>query len=163
MTFKVYKRGVLSRVAHDLQLSIALVTLEIDGDRVSGSIPMKSFTVDGFLAGGSVVAGSVSRKDAADILKKIRTIVLCSDDHPTAQIEGELDVESSSFHGTLTIMGRTAEIHTPVNGSAGSYAGTTEIIPTRWGIAPYKALLGAIQLQDRVEIGFQFGASGRNR
>jgi len=163
MTFRVYKRGVLSRVAHDLQLSIAQVTLKIDGDRVSGSIPMNSFTVDGFLTGGSVDTGSVSIKDAADILKKVRTIVLCSDDHPTAQLEGELDRESSVFKGRLTLRGRTAEINTPVKGSVGSYEGTIEITPTRWGIAPYKALFGAIQLQDRVDIGFQFCASERIR
>lgn len=37
--------------------------------------------------------------------------------------------------------------------------GEVELTPSRWGIKPFKALMGAIKLQDRVRVRFDLPAS----
>ena len=56
------------------------------------------------------------------------------------------------FEGTLTLAGRAASITAPIEVTDAFARVSLELQPTRWGIAPYKALMGAIRLQDRVRI-----------
>jgi polyisoprenoid-binding protein YceI len=63
---------------------------------------------------------------------------------------GGLDVD-----GQLEMMGRTAPLQLSIERADGWLTGEVELRPSRWGIVPYKAMLGAIQLQDRVIIRFR--------
>ena len=161
LTFRIFKRGLLSRVAHDLQLSIGLVNARIDGSVVSAEFPLTSFVVDGALRHGHVLPGVISPKDSKAILENVRSAVLETDVHPVALLHGQIDHKTSIFVGQLTLKGRVVQVSFPVKSDEGLFEGVIEIAPSYWGIAPFRALLGAIQLQDRVEVGFQFGTGGR--
>jgi hypothetical protein len=161
VTFRVFKRGILSRVAHDIQLSMGAVKATLEDGKVCAELPLSSFIVDGALQGGLVVAGVISAKDSKDILKNMHSAVLKTEIYPNALIEGNIDSAESLFRGHLTLRGRSVEIAFPLNAGQNLFEGAVEIVPTRWGIAPYRALLGTLQLQDRVEVFFQFGPSGR--
>jgi hypothetical protein len=160
LTFRIFKRGLLSRVAHDLQLSIGSVNARIDGPVVSAEFPLTSFVVDGALIDGCVLPGVISPKDTKTILENVRSAVLETDVHPVALLHGQIDHKTTTFVGHLTLKGRVVEISFPVKSEAGLFEGVVEILPSHWGIAPFRALLGAIQLQDRVEVGFQLGTGG---
>tara|TARA_B110000037_G_scaffold111182_1_gene128369 strand:- start:309 stop:818 length:510 start_codon:yes stop_codon:yes gene_type:complete len=160
LTFRIFKRGLLSRVAHDLQLSIGSVNARIDGSGVSAEIPLTSFVVDGALKGGRVLPGVISPKDTETILDNVRSAVLETDVYPVALLHGQIDHKTTNFVGQLTLKGRVVAVTFPVKVEAGRFEGVVEILPSNWGIAPFRALLGAIQLQDRVEVGFQFGTGG---
>jgi hypothetical protein len=57
--------------------------------------------------------------------------------------------------GELELLGRWQPIEFPFSESSGKVTGEVELRPSRWGIEPYKALLGAIRLQDRVLVRFE--------
>ena len=50
--------------------------------------------------------------------------------------------------------GRTQEISVKISRADQRYQGSVELIPTRWGIPPFKAVGGTIKLQDRVRVEF---------
>ncbi len=73
-------------------------------------------------------------------------------------VHGEFDLKSLSLDGPV----RDGAVH-PEEYDAGKRAevekamhrGQVEIQPSRWGVAQYKALLGAIRLKDTVRIAFE--------
>jgi hypothetical protein len=161
MTFRVFKRGILSRVAHDLQLSIGSVKAMLDDNKVTAEFLLSQFVVDGVLRDGRVLPGVISSKDSKVILKNMHSTVLQTEAHPVVRLDGQIDRDTGFFQGLLTLRGRPVEVSFPVNVGPELFEGVLEITPSQWGIAPFRALMGAIQLQDRVEVGFQFGTGGR--
>ena len=54
--------------------------------------------------------------------------------------------------GDLQLAGRTAPLAFSVRKEGSTFRSAFEINPSKWGIAQYKALLGAIRLKDVVRI-----------
>ncbi len=145
-----FKDGLLSKVAHDLQLTLTRFEVTRDGDALTGRFWPATLTVDGSVKGGRVDPGGLRDKDKRDILNNINTKVLHTDRHPVAQFEGQRD--GARVRGTLTLNGRSQPVDFAVREADGRVTGTVSLVPSRWGIAPFKALMGAIKLQDRVEV-----------
>ena len=80
--------------------------------------------------------------------------VLHSARYPTARFTGRAIAEGAGFHvdGQLELAGRTTTLSFDVRRDGDVYRARFEIPPSRWGIQPYKALLGAIKLKDSVRI-----------
>jgi hypothetical protein len=69
---------------------------------------------------------------------------------PEVKVEGK--VTAGRFAGTLTLVGRGLPIEATVAASGGVLKAEVVVVPSRWGIAPYRALAGAIKLQDRMVV-----------
>lgn len=153
-TFRVYtfKDGLLSRVAHDLQLTLARFEVTVDGDQVTGTFWPDSLSVDGSMVDGRLQPDGLRDKDRREIQGNITDKILNAKRFPNARLSATRT--GDLLTGTLELAGRSAPVRIELRGAAGRVQGEVELVPTRWGIAPFKALLGAIKLQDRVRVVF---------
>ena len=149
-----YKRGLFSRLAHDLQLSVQRFEIQRNGSLVEAVFWVDSFTVDGVIEKGHLRKDLLSPKDENQILRTIRNDILHTRAHPTVRLTGQ--IESKSFDGLLDIRGIQNQISFDVPTVEPGSDITVEITPSAWGIKPYKALMGALQLQDKIEARFIF-------
>lgn len=143
---------LLSPIAHDLQLSCARFRVNLDGDRVTATFEPESIEVDGPMKQGALDRGGFGRIERGKIKSAIRKDVLRTKKHPIIRLDGSLS--SDTLSGRLTLAGQTREISLPVTFADGRATGRLELRPSRWGIKPYKALMGALRLQDRVTVTF---------
>lgn len=151
-----FKQGLLSKVAHDLLLELRRFDLRTDGRKVEGTFVLTSLSVEGVMHGGVLDAHGLSESDRHDITGNVQKKVLHTADFPEAKFVGEA-VRGSGEHtvrGALTLAGKTQDITLTVREADGRWRGQIELVPTRWGIQPFKALLGAIKLEDRVVVRF---------
>ena len=157
-----FKEGLLSSVAHDLRLTLERFELEVDTE--AGTVDARfwpsSLRVDGAMKGGTLDPSGVSERDKREIHDHLTDDILHTDRQPEARFRGKLTVDAplGRVDGTLTLRGRDAPLNVTLERVGGRYRGEAELLPTRWGIAPFKALMGAIRLQDRVRVTFDLPA-----
>jgi hypothetical protein len=146
-----YKDGLLARLAHDLRLSLRRFEIERDGDELRARFWPDSLVVDGVVErGGAVDSTALSDGDRRKIAGNIRDSVLLLDRFPEASFRGRLVDGGAAVEGELTLAGRAAPLRIAVQTTGGRLRAEVPLVPSRWGIAPYRALAGAIKLQDRV-------------
>jgi polyisoprenoid-binding protein YceI len=154
-----FKEGVLSSVAHDLRLSFGRFEIVLDGEAVEASFDLRELSVDGAVEGGTL------RPYRADERAKVETSVqrevLDTRRFPTATFRGRAikELDGYAVEGELELKGRKEPLAFRVTDDAGTYRAAFELEPSRWGIAPYKAMLGAIRLKDRVRIELELVAA----
>ena len=151
-----FKEGLLSKVAHDLSIDLGRFQLETDGTRIHAKLFLTSLSVEGVMNKGVFDAHGLSESDRHDIAGNIQNKILHTKQHPEATFTGTASRGGGkhSVRGELTLVGKSREISFDVREVDGHWRGEVELVPTRWGIAPFKALLGAIKLQDRVVVRF---------
>ena len=150
-----FKEGLLSVVAHDLRLSLRRFTIEVDQDRVQGHFSLASLEIDGAVRGGKVESGVLSAKDLKEIRRNMDDKVLHIRKHPEVTFEGRVTSRPANrvqVDGKFHLHGRQQALGIETIVEQGRARGKITLQPSRWGIPPFKALLGAIRLQDRVEI-----------
>ena len=147
-----YKTGLLSPVAHDLQLSLERWELHREGTGLVFRARLESLRVDGPIVRGKLEPRGISDRDRAKIKGHISDTVLCTTEHPVAIFKGQQ--VGSMLRGPLRLRGQAHEISFALREEEGRIHGEVEIQPSRWGIAPFKALGGAIKLKDHVRIAF---------
>jgi len=144
-----FKDGLLARLAHDLRLTLRRFELRRAGDAISGTFWPGSLVVDGSVSKqGQVDTAGLSEGDRRSIAERIAEVMQVGR-HPEVTLTGQ--VTAGRFAGTLTMVGRTGVIDAAVT-TDGVVRAEVVLVPSRWGIAPYRALAGAIKLQDRVVV-----------
>ena len=151
-----FKEGLLSRVAHDLRLTLGRFELTQEGDTIRGRFWPETLEVDGAMQGGRLDPSGLKPKDKREIHQNMTRKVLNTKRFPVVELEATRD--GDRLQGQLTLNGRRNPITCAVREVDGKITGRVTLVPTRWGIAPYKALMGAIKLQDRVEVAFSVPA-----
>lgn len=147
-----YKDGLLARLAHDLRLTLQRFEIQRDGAGVQARFWPGSLHVDGAIdRHGALDVNTLSDSDRRKIGENLAQDVLHLDRFPEASFRGQI-VGGSAVEGELTLAGRSASVRVPVQAAGGRLRGEVTLVPSRWGIAPYKALAGAIKLQDRVRV-----------
>lgn len=147
--FTFRDRSLLSAMAHDLCLD-ARAEVRIEGGRVAVRC-----RVDGLRVRGKVVRGAVEALPARDreqVEATLRRDVLRAERNPEIVFEGELSEQTA--RGCLRLNGRSLPLELSFVATGGRARGEVELIPSRWGVAPYSAMLGALKLQDRVVVRF---------
>ena len=153
-----YKAGLLARVAHDLRLSVQRHELVLERRHLRGYCAADSLAIDGVMSGGHLDPNVLSDKDQRQILETIRKEILLSDQYPRVEIDAEIEPSSASsptrftLRGTLRLRGQQRPIAIEVVRNGDTLQTAFELTPSEFGIAPYKALAGAIKLQDRVRV-----------
>jgi hypothetical protein len=149
-----FKDGVLSAVAHDLRFRLEGFVITLEGEAVHGEFDLISIFLDGPVRDGVVHPEEYDAGKRADVEKAMHGDVLQSDQHPTAVFSGRAVPNGDGFAvaGELALAGRRAPLAFDVRRADGAYRAEIEIAPSRWGIAQYKALLGAIRLKDLIRI-----------
>jgi hypothetical protein len=149
-----FKDGILGRAAHDLALRMERFEIALDGDRVTAVMPLEGLEVLGPVEGGVVRAEKYDDAQRAEIERNMHAEVLRSARYPTARFTGRASAEGAGFKvdGQLELAGRTTTLSFDVRRDGDVYRALFEMPPSRWGVQPYKALLGAIRLKDKVRI-----------
>ena len=152
-----FKEGLLSAVAHDLRLTLQRFELVNEAESLELYADAASLQVDGVVRAGSLDYATLDRSARSEIERTIRERVLRVDRHPRATFVAKLSPASDglSVDGSLSLSGVTKPLSFTVKHDDGGYTGRVELHPSEWGIAPYRALLGAIKLQDRVVVSFR--------
>src|SRR5690242_2761084 len=149
-----FKDGLLSAVAHDLRLRMEQFAVTLEGTAVHGEFDLKSLRLDGPVRDGVVHPEEYDANKRADVEKATLNDVLGADKHPTARFAGQAQARGAGFAvtGELELKGRKAPLAFDVEHDGSTYRAKFDLVPSRWGIAEYKALLGAIRLKDVVRI-----------
>jgi hypothetical protein len=149
-----FKDGILARAAHDLALRLDRFEITLDGDRVTAMLPLEALSVVGPVEGGVVRADRYDAAQRDEVEGTMHAQILRTARNPTARFTGRALPQGTGFEvsGQFELAGRTATLSFDVHRDGDLYRARFEIPPSRWGIAPYKALLGAIKLKDVVRI-----------
>lgn len=149
-----HKDGLLSRVAHDLQIQVTRWSVSVAGDAVEATVDPASLQVVGAVEAGRLAPGTLSARDRRTIDDTLRKEILEAQRHPTLRWVGRQvrAGERLRLEGVLHLKGarQPADLVGALEG--GALVARATLTPSRWGIAPYRALLGALKLQDRVEV-----------
>lgn len=148
-----YKEGLLSSVAHDLEIQLKEFSVQFNGGDVAAKFQMDSLMVVGAMQDGRPQPRALSSKDKSKIERTIRNEVLLTRRFATSELSG--NIVDGVIEATLTMVGKSAAIRGEVQSRNGVATGVVEIQPSDWGIQPYTALFGALRLKDRVRIEFQ--------
>jgi polyisoprenoid-binding protein YceI len=154
-----FKEGLLSRVAHDLRLHVEPwgVKLTRTGDEVAVEIDQRSFVVDGAMRDGRVDVAALSDRDRTKIVETIHREILRLDRHPKIRFLGrviERAGDALELRGELELIGARRPLAFTATHADRRVRARVTLRPSDWGIRPYKALAGAIRLQDRVIVDF---------
>ena len=145
-----FKEGLLSRVAHDLKLSLGRFELtSADGGLTFVGWP-DSIEVTGVMRGGRVYPDQLSGRDKNTIRSHIQRDILRTGQFETVEFTGQLG--ATGVTGDLKMLGQSRAIRCGWKTDGDQHHCRIELKPSRWGIKPFKALMGAIRLQDRVVI-----------
>jgi polyisoprenoid-binding protein YceI len=149
-----FKEGMLSRVAHDLALRLDRFVVTLDGEILRVEFELASLVVEGPVESGVIRAERFDAATRAEIERAMHEHVLETRRHPTALFSGSAVPADSGFDvsGQLALVGRSVPLSFAVRRERGSLRAELELVPSRWGIEPYRALFGAIRLRDRLRI-----------
>ncbi len=156
-----FKEGLLSPLAHDLRLDLKRFEVELDGERVKGRFWPATLTVDGVMKGNQLDPDGLKDSHKREIKDNITGKILKTADHPLITFNGRrqaVGLEAWKVEGELEILGRLASVAFSARLDGGAIKGEVELQQTRWGIAPFKAMAGAIKLKDTLKLVFSLDA-----
>jgi polyisoprenoid-binding protein YceI len=148
-----FKDGLLARLAHDLRLTVEKVAIKRSGDDVEARFDPASIVIDGAMVGGRCDPDALDRDDRTKIAETLRDTILNVARHKTIEFRGELrERESGAIRvdGELELAGVRRPLGFVAVRRDGRLSASVILRPSEFGIPPYKALAGAIRLQDRV-------------
>jgi polyisoprenoid-binding protein YceI len=149
-----FKEGLLSKLAHDLRISATRFHATVRGNQLSVRVDLTSLKIDGIVRGGRVEKSELSPSDRDKIHEIMAKDVLGTRDHPEARFNGRIvgDVSPFRIEGQLTLHGESAPFSIVLTLRDQRLVGEAELVPSQWGIKPYRALGGTLKVQDRVRV-----------
>ena len=145
-----FKDGLLSRVAHDLKIEAEQVTVARDGASLTVTALARSLKVRCAMRRGREDHRALSASQRGEIESLIYETILDAERHPEIRFSGT--IQGASVSGVLTIRGTSQALVLPWNPSRGAITGEITIDQRRFGISPYRAMMGAIKLKPTLKI-----------
>lgn len=147
-----YKAGLLSPMAHDLQISLSRWDLQPEGTYWLFQADASHLEIDGPIVRGQLEQRGITDRDRRKIKGHIRDTILNTRAHPKITFRGR--PHGDLLEGELRLRGSVQKVAIILSQEGPLIRGEVEIQPSRWGIAPFKALGGTIKLQDRIRVAF---------
>ena len=146
--------ALLARMAHDVELVVERITARESEGRVDVTFDAASLRVTGALVAGRVDPALLDPSQRQEIERNVQRQVLKTDTFPRGRFEGEFEADKTPVpvRGTLELCGKRQPVSFELAREGDAHVGELTIAPSRWGIAPYRALLGALKLQDKAVI-----------
>lgn len=153
LTVFSFKEGLLSRVAHDLEIQVGAFTGSVEGGVVRAEVDAASLRVLHALKAGAPDPGALSAADKREIEGNIREKVLASGAHPRITFTARLaDRRGDALPGELTLRGQRRPVTLTLTEAGGRIEARARLSQRDFGITPFKALMGALKVQDGVEV-----------
>ena len=150
-----FKEGVLSRVGHDVKLRVESFEVSIDEDSVAGTFDARSVRAICAMKRGRPKPGALKPKDLREIDDNVHDKILDSDRHPTVRFESD-SVEQSgqtwTVRGKLTLAGETRPLLVRASRVGDRLVARVKLHTPDFGIAPFKALMGALKVKPDIEV-----------
>lgn len=156
-----FKEGALSALAHDLELKVTRLALELD----EPAAPDQPWRLRArFLADSLVVlhalkdgrpTSQLSAADKRKIEKTITSDVLDVRRHPEIRYEAEAAPSATAgfaLAGELTLQGRRRAVALAALPQGGALVAETALHQPDFGIQPFSALLGALKIRPDVKV-----------
>jgi polyisoprenoid-binding protein YceI len=159
LTVHTTRAGLGARLAHDLILEAKTWSGSItfdDADPAASSVEVTVAASSLAVIDSSGGVKPLSDGDRQEIARNINEKILRSDRYPditfrSSAISGQAD--TFTVTGDLTIAGTTRPVSlTATVGGSGRVTVRTTVVQTQFGIKPFSAMLGALKIDDRVEI-----------
>lgn len=150
-----FKDGFLSAVAHDLELAVERLRIDWSQEHVSATFDLRSLRVLGAVVSGRLAPDALSPHDLRKIEQTIARDVLHTSQYPEARFESSAvtaNQEGYGVRGMLSLAGHAEELSATVRREGARY--TTELVldQRRFGITPYRAMLGTLKLEPEVRV-----------
>lgn len=152
------REGVLSPVGHDLKLRVENFSIDVEPGRITATFDPTSLRVLGAVKLGELDSEEPSDRDRKKIERNITESVLEASTYPSIEFESssvESDGESVKIVGSLNLHGRTRSVELALSRQLGEWGMRYTLDQTRFGIKPYKALLGQLRIKKELEIEFR--------
>jgi hypothetical protein len=149
-----FKEGLLSKLAHDLRLSVSRFELSARGTEISARFWPGSLRIDGVMRDGKLFRNEPSENDRRKIRDNLRNDVLRSEDYGEVRFEGRASSREPPFTitGDLTLCGATRPLSLLLMVRGERLVGELELTPSQWGIKPFRALGGTLKVADRIRV-----------
>lgn len=152
-----FKEGLLSAVAHDLEIAIERFSLTWDDakTKLEATFDAKSARVLHPISHGQPAPGGLSPRDLAKIGGTIESDVLRTRSYPEVRFASTSVApagEGFTVRGTLTLVGQAREIEGRVTREADAWVTEVVLDQTRWGITPYSAMMGTLKIKPEVRV-----------
>lgn len=150
-----FKEGALSAVGHDLALRAARwsVDLRRESRTVTARVAAASVELMGARRAGADDPGALSPGDRARIERVAREEVLRAGRFPEVVFEGRWEGDDPpEVEGSLTLCGVTRPLAVRLARCAGQVVCAATVHQPTWGIAPFRAMLGALRVQADVRV-----------
>ena len=156
-----YKEGLLSAVAHDLEIEVPVFSIEVEEETIRATFFARSLRVLHAIEAGSPKPGKLSDRDKKTIESNIASDVLQSARYPEIRFEGTRSGEAQqiSIEGTLSIAGRSRKVRLEARKQDGTWNAETTIHQPDFGIKPYSAMLGALKIKPDIRVTFSLTES----
>jgi hypothetical protein len=148
-----YKEGVLSAVAHDLEIEVARFSLDVSADGVSVDADASSLRVVHPMKDGRPNPRALSRRDFAKIEKSIASDVLRTRRHPRVLFTAPLPTDDDTeVTGTLTLCGEERQVRLRLSRTDTVLQARARIQQPDFGITPFTAMLGTLKIKPAVDV-----------
>ena len=151
------KDGLLSAVAHDLELGVERFRIEWDDARakLTATFDTRSLRVLHPIVRGAPSPSSLSSKDLRKIEENIQRDVLATARHPEVRFESsaiEPDGEGYRLTGTLTLHGTSRPLTARASRIGDRFVTELTLDQREFGITPYSAMMGTLKIKPLVRV-----------
>jgi hypothetical protein len=152
-----YKEGLLSAVAHDLQIRVHEFAITIDDAawHLAARFDPRSLRVVGVMREGIVRPDELGEADTRTIERTIVHDVLDVDRHPDVRFTSTVATardEELVIDGTLALHGETRPLVVPVRRDASGWVAEVRLHQPDFGIRPYRAMFGTLRVRADVVV-----------
>lgn len=150
-----FKQGLLSGVAHDLELALDRFRIEWTTQRVSATFDTTSLRVLHAVVAGHPAPAALSERDRQKIERTVAGEVLLTSQYPEARFESSsVSAEGEDFivRGALALASARKELTVRVHREPAAYSVELVLDQPSFGIVPYRAMMGALQLKPEVRV-----------
>lgn len=152
-----FKEGLLSAVAHDLEIDVQRLSVTWDDARTSlrATFDPRSLRVLHAVHDGHPVPSALSDRDKRKIESTIVEEVLHAGRHPEIAVEADLeaiDERRIRVAARVTITGRTRPLALEAARDDGTWRCRATLHQPDFGITPYSAMLGTLKIKPDVVV-----------
>ena len=152
-----FKEGLLSAVAHDLEIEVARFQIDVDERTrtVEGRFDAASLRVVCAMRDGKEDKSALSDSQKREIEGNIARDVLVSAKYPEVRfVSTSVDGAGDAFHvkGQLALHGKRKTVDVAVRKERSRYVATATVHQPDFGIRPYTALFGTLKVKADVEV-----------
>jgi hypothetical protein len=151
-----FKEGLLSAVAHDLQLVVERCSVDVEGERILGTFETGSVRVVTAMKNGAPSSALLSPMKA-EIEKNIVVDVLEARRFPEARFE-TTRVTATTIEGELWLHGTTRRLTGSLRNEGPVRVAEFTFDQRDFGITPYSAMLGTLKIKPEVRVTVRLSA-----